>query len=457
MRSRKTRVRRGTSPRSRPAQARRRGRVRPQLPRRRVQSRRRPYGRGQRGLQLNPGKSLRTAIMAGLLVTVLAVAAVITGGASLFKGANRLASATSPVKVAGQIVYTVRTANDSAITLPGVVQGNLVQAGLAHESIELTRVGYTGDVSTSYIDMTPRTGDSSQGPVLKVASRAASAIDAKVSSIQASVSSPGAAVGSQALYVGLTRTSFTGTPVTIISTGLDLANPDNFRSLNWSVPAAVIVAKVEKSGDMPSLHGPVAFVLVPADGPQPQLAQAQKNYLKAVWTALLKAAGATSVTFIDASSTTSGPAAPSAPAVQVPGAPATPVQQVPAGNGKVTCTVPDSFFTFNTASLADAATTGRYLAPCIKTALAAHATFALDGWTSYEGPLNAGGQPATNEPWNQRLSDERINNVANLLVNELNVPRTDITGMTGHGNLDQPNPNPRSAANRIVVITYTVK
>jgi hypothetical protein len=29
--------------------------------------------------------------------------------------------------------------------------------------------------------------------------------------------------------------------------------------------------------------------------------------------------------------------------------------------------------------------------------------------------------------------------------------------MAGHGNLDQPNSDPRSAANRVVVITYTVK
>ena len=29
--------------------------------------------------------------------------------------------------------------------------------------------------------------------------------------------------------------------------------------------------------------------------------------------------------------------------------------------------------------------------------------------------------------------------------------------MTGHGNVDQPDPDPRSPANRVVIITYTIK
>jgi hypothetical protein len=36
------------------------------------------------------------------------------------------------------------------------------------------------------------------------------------------------------------------------------------------------------------------------------------------------------------------------------------------------------------------------------------------------------------------------------------VPQSAITHQVGHGNVDQPNPDPRSAANRVVVITYTV-
>ena len=84
--------------------------------------------------------------------------------------------------------------------------------------------------------MTPRTGNSSSDPVLKVNGRAVPVIDAKISAIDKAVNSPVVAPrGGQALYAGLTRTTFTGAPVTIISTGLDLANPDSFRALKWSV------------------------------------------------------------------------------------------------------------------------------------------------------------------------------------------------------------------------------
>jgi hypothetical protein len=96
------------------------------------------------------------------------------------------------------------------------------------------------------------------------------------------------------------------------------------------------------------------------------------------------------------------------------------------------------------------------LTPCITDALAAHATFALDGWTSYEGPLNADGKPEFDYAYNQTLSEQRVQTIASLLVNDLHVPQSAITHQVGHGNVDQPNPDPRSAANRVVVITYTV-
>jgi len=143
--------------------------------------------------------------------------------------------------------------------------------------------------------MTPRTGNSSNDPVL---------IDAKISALEQTINSTAAAIGGRALYVGLTRTDFTGVPVTIISSGIDLARPDDFRSLKWTVPPGEVVADVKKSGALPTLHGPVTFVIVPTVGPQ--LKQAQENYLKAVWTALLKAADATSVRFIDATDLPAG-------------------------------------------------------------------------------------------------------------------------------------------------------
>jgi hypothetical protein len=403
---------------------------------------------------------MTTAIVAGAALVAVVIAVVFLSGG--FRGIHDFRPAGSvggPAgAVAGQFVYTARTANDAAITLPVAVQDSLRQAGLAGQSVEITRVDYAGNVSTSYIDMTPRTGNSSQDPALKVAGRAVPVINAKISGIDADVNDPaGTAGGGRALYTGLTKTDFTSAPVTIISSGLDLANPDNFRSLNWTVTPSAVVTEVKQAGDLPALHGPVTFVLVPTAGRQPQLNQTQKNYLKEVWTALLKAAGATSVTFIDAASTTASSAAPSAPAVPVPAPPGTLIPQVPVGNGEVKCTVPASYFVFNTAELIDTAKTIRDLSPCITAALAAHATFALDGWTSYEGPLNADGTPEFDYAYNRELSQARVETIAGLLVNDLDVPSSAITHMTGHGNVNQPDPDPHSAANRVVVITYTIK
>jgi hypothetical protein len=116
---------------------------------------------------------------------------------------------SGPGPVAAQFVYTARTAENAAVTLPGVVQDDLRQAGLHHQSVALTRVGSAGNVSTSYRDMTPRTGNSSTDPVLRVGSRITSAINSKISGIETAINSP-AGDGGQALYTGLTRTDFTG-------------------------------------------------------------------------------------------------------------------------------------------------------------------------------------------------------------------------------------------------------
>lgn len=375
-------------------------------------------------------------------------------------GSRPAASSTGmPGAIARQIIYTARTANDATITLPSRVRNDLRQAGLDDRSIAVTRIGYTGQVRTSYIDMTPRAGNSSQDPVLKVPGREIPVINTKISGIETDVNSPGKTLaGGRALYAGLTRTDFTGAPVTIISSGIDLSNPDDFRSLKWSVPPREVVAEVKKAGALPSLHGPVTFVIVPTTGAQLQLGQAQKNYRKRVWTALLTAAGATSVTFIDATSSTAMSAAPSAPTVTVPALPGTPIPPVNNGNGQVACKVPASYFVFGKAELIDTAKTVHDLTPCITAALKANATFALNGWTSYEGPLNSSGLPAVNEPYNIQLSTERVQTIADLLVNNLRVPSSDITRQTGHGNFDQPYPaDPHSPANRVVIITYTIK
>jgi transposase InsO family protein len=133
-------------------------------------------------------------------------------------------------------------------------------------------------------------------------------------------------------------------------------------------------------------------------------------------------------------------------------------QTAPQLTQPTTCTVPASYFMFNTAELVDPVLTAVDLTPCIKAAIAAHATFALDGWTSYEGPLNANGKPAIDYPYNRTLSKARVQAIANLLVKYLGVPRAAITHLAGHGNVNQPYPTtPRSSKNRVVIIRFTIK
>jgi hypothetical protein len=392
-------------------------------------------------------------VAAGMVAAALVVAGLLLGKHHFHLASSSANVPNGVAAAAAQFVYTERTANDAAVTLPALVQSELYQIGRKDQSIQVTKIGFTGRAFTSRIDMTPRTGNSSTDPPLRVG--ISQALNTKISTIAATInSSPVGAAGGRALFAGLTKTDFTGAPVTIISSGLDLANPDNFRSLNWSVPARELVAEIKNDHDLPALHGPVTFVLVPTAGSQPQLGQAQKTYLESVWTSLLTASGATSVTFIDTISTPGSPA-PTAPTVRVPnqvGTPKSPPQSPP-----VRCTVPASRFILNTPELADPAQTERDLTPCIQAALAVHASFALDGWTSYEGPLNANGEPAVHYPFNLQLSQDRVRTIESLLVNDLAVPKSEITRAIGHGDFDQPYPDPRSPENRVVIITYTVK
>ena len=160
MRTKRTRVRpcaprrRGRSP-----WTHRHGMVRHQSARRRGL-----YGRRAVGPQLSFSKSWITAI--AVAVVVLAVADHLM----VHRDIRAAGAATGPAgAVAGQFIYTARTANDAAITLPGVVKGRPA-AGRAGSPVDRAHpVGYTGTVSTSYIDMTHRTGNSSQDHVLKVA------------------------------------------------------------------------------------------------------------------------------------------------------------------------------------------------------------------------------------------------------------------------------------------------
>ena len=139
------------------------------------------YGRRGRAFQPSFGKALIGAIAA--------VAVVLAGVGYLVTHLGNRAAADGASSVAAQFIYTARTANDAPVTLPYAVTNDLRQIGLAHQSIALTRVDSAGNVSTSFIDMTPRTGSSSTDPVIEVTGRALPAIDAKISGIETAINS----------------------------------------------------------------------------------------------------------------------------------------------------------------------------------------------------------------------------------------------------------------------------
>jgi hypothetical protein len=391
---------------------------------------------------------------------LLAVALLVAAGLASFLWAQE-----STTAVARQFVYTAPTANDVALSLPDTVKADLREIGLRHERIAWTRVESTSAINTTVIDMTPRAGNSPNSPVLKVHDRAIQAIDTRISGLEAGMNAAKASTGDHALFAGLTKISFGDAPVTIISSGLDLVAPVDFRALNWTVPSKEIVTNVKEAGELPNLHeAEVTFVVAPTAGTQDQLREAQKTYRNDVWTALLTSSNAASVTFVDATGTdatgTDAASLTPAPPIPIPALPKTPVEPVkdPVNPKKTLCSLPGSiYFRADEPVLIDRSRTVQDLQPCISAALAANATYELDGWTAYVGALAANGAPAIDSPANRALSTARVQAIADLLVSDMKVAPEKITRRTGHGNVDQPYPNPRDPANRLVVISYLIQ
>jgi outer membrane protein OmpA-like peptidoglycan-associated protein len=391
------------------------------------------------------------------LGSVVAAAAVVGGCVLGVSKANQSEPAENAPRAAHHIVYTAPTANDAAVQLPQRVRDELVNVGMDHGTVALTRVESTGATSTEIIDLTPRVSDDPDSPALKVPERAREAATAKVVDVEKRINAVPATQAGRALYTGLTKVDLTDQDITIISSGLDLAAPVDFRTLNWTVDPSEVVKAAKDSGELPALSGStVTFVAVPAVGAQEQLRQRHKQYRDSVWTGLMHASGATSVAFVDAvgDRATSTTAAPAVELTDLPGTPISPKAD-PQQAKRMVCPLPGStYFKPDTADLVDAGKTQADLEGCIKAAVASRAGIKVDGWTAYDGALTADGKPAVDSPHNRALSTERCQAIVRLLVSEMGVPADRITEITGHGNTDQPNPDPRSADNRLVVVSY---
>lgn len=358
--------------------------------------------------------------------------------------------------VGAVLVYTAPSSTEGGVHLPSTVRDDLRTLGRDQKSVTLVRVEADGAISQTSIDLTPRAG----GHVLKVEERADQAINTTLDGMEATMGTPtGDGATSRALYTGLLRASIPdGVPLYLLSS-LDLTDPLDFRKLAFGVAPERIVEVLTEAGQVPDIAGsPVTFVLLPAAGEQPRMRNAEKTYTKNVWReVLMRGAGASDVVFLEGLDVPTSATA-STPIVPLPDLPGTPIKPAvdPAAPEETICTVPSTtYFEYGDATLTYPAATADALRSCIAKALEANAPITIDAWTSYEGRLDGTGRPVENPPADVKLSQARAEAIRSVLTDRLGVPAANIARVVGHGSDSQPDPDPRSAANRVTVVRYT--
>lgn len=354
-------------------------------------------------------------------------------------------------EIRAHLVIQAPTQNDASVAMPSEVRAALREIGLSHGQIEVDHIGATGEVQSQIVDLTPRVSDAANAQVIKVQARALEAIDRKLDALLAQEINPPAEQGNRALYTGLLKINFGDSlPVFIVSSLLDLTDPVDTRALSWDVSPESVLDSV---GEVPGLKGAaVIWVVVPpaSDGPQERLRQEQSNYLKNIWKELLMTGGdAASLSFLEPPG---GPSAGAigAPTVPLPDLPDTPIKPEPGRPGYTECRVGSSYFKPNSAKLLDPQKTRTALAGCVA-AIPPGTRVDLDGWTAWFGALDDRGNPVENPDSDIALSRDRAWAIQDLLKN-MGVDQKFIT-VNGHGNDNQPNPDPKSPFNRVVVIT----
>lgn len=388
-------------------------------------------------------------------MVMMAAIAVVAIACTLAVALHAAKVTESVPRPALHLVVEQSTSSEASVTLDAPQRAKLIAAGRSHREIELTEIDGSGRiVSDRLIDMTPRIDSSNpRSGVLRVAARADAAINDKVASLVRDMNQPSSVPG-RALYSGLLATTFQpGVPVMIVASAMDTTDPVDARKLSFQVPPAQVVTAVD---ELPNLAGTdVEFLVKGTAGSQPQLRERQKSYLHTLWSSLLLAGHARSVSFVDLPMGLPATNKVTAPAVAVPALPGTPVKVVttPGHPHSVQCQLSAStYFLPNSEHLIDANQTMRDLQPCVSK-IGASAKVQLDGWTAYFGKLTASGRPATNSSVDIELSRQRANTVARLLE-QMGIASSRITRATGHGNADQPYPSdPSSDRNRTVRIT----
>ena len=233
----------------------------------------------------------RRAVAIALSLTAL-LAPAACSGSSTPSGSNSATSTSSgPVTVAGSVVSTAGSSNETTIVLPAPITDSLTGLGGSGSGVEWVSV--SGDGKTTSTEPVGLTGD---------AGVAITGLTEKMNGLQSQ------APGARSALAGLAAvTSPAGSPVWVFSPLLDTTGALDFNQLAFDESPPTVVAATTAAGALPDLKGrDVTFVVTPVAGQQQKLSDLQVGYQHAVWEGIATAAGASSVTFFDGTGSTPG-------------------------------------------------------------------------------------------------------------------------------------------------------
>ena len=242
-----------------------------------------------------------------------------------------------------------------------------------------------------------------------------------------------------------------GGTIYLEDSGLQETGPVNFRETGMlGADPAEVVSFLARQHDLPYLAGTTVVLAGVGDTTPPQvpLSISEQDNVTAIWSAIAKAGGATSVRVDPAP--LSGPAPAHVPAVLLVPVPA--VTSMPGPGGTIITSLPDMLlFYFNSATLVP--TADAVLQPLTEQARRQHLKVSITGYASPEGSA----------AYNVVLSERRAIAVRDQLI-ALGLPAAQITRVTGagtggqtlsaclaHGQLDEA----KCATLRRVVVTLS--
>lgn len=329
------------------------------------------------------------------------------------------------VTVAGSVVSTAGSSNETDIVIPAEIAAGLTELGSSGSGVEWVAVAGDGSTSTEPISL-------SDDPAAAITD-----LTEKMNAAQAEAPGRSALAGLDAIA------SPPGAPVWVFSPLLDTEGALDFNQLAFDQSPPNVVTAATAAGALPDLKDrEVTFVVTPSAGAQKELSELQVGYQRAIWEGIATAAGASKVTFFEGTGT-------------IPGTGTIAPIAIPDPNDKInseeqgttrTCTLPaPALFIPDEPTLIDKAATLAALGECVGT-LDATTKISVAGHTA----ATTGGDPEVAKD----LSTRRATEVAALL-RELNVPAENIAEVVGYGDT-QPLVEPASdPANRAVVVTFT--